>query len=357
MISMIQILKLATEKKASDIHITMNSPPVLRINGRICKINVPVLGQEETKQLCYSLISDEQKAQLESEKNLDFSFYAKGLCRVRGSLFFQKASVGGTFRLLNSVPPSFEDLNLPPVLHDITEFPHGLILVTGPTGSGKSTTLSACIQKINDGRHSHILTLEDPIEMIYRHSQSIVTQREVGTDCHSFADGLRSAMRSDPDICLLGEIRDRETVELTLKLAETGHLVFSTLHTNTAAKSIDRILSMFDQKNRTMVQSQLSTVLQAVVSQRLVLSQDGTKRLLAIEVLLANPAIRNLIRENKIYQIDSVMQTNISEGMITLNHSLVKLVKEGDISRQEALKVTSAKNELLRMLSGKRLAS
>ena len=354
MVSMVQILKLAKEKAASDIHITAFSPPCLRINGRICKINVPPLQPEDAKRLCYSVVSDEQKAKLEAAKNLDFSFYMRGLCRVRGALFFQKAAVSGAFRLLNSSPPSFESLDLPPTMDDISSYPHGLVLVTGPTGSGKSTTLSACIQKINSDRSSHIITLEDPIEIVYQHDQSIITQREVGSDCHSFADGLKSAMRSDPDVCMIGEIRDRETVELTLKLAETGHLVFSSLHTNTASKSIDRILSMFDQQNRVMIQNQLSTVLQAVVSQRLAVSKDGSRRHLVIEILLANPAVRNLIRENKIYQIDSVMQTNLSEGMITLNHSLVRLVKEGAIERAEALKLTAAKDELMRSLSGGR---
>ena len=356
MISMVQILKLAKDKQASDIHITVSSPPVLRVNGQICKVNVDPLDQEKTKKLCYSLISDEQKAKFEATKNLDFSFYARGLCRVRGSLFFQKACVSGTFRLLNSNPPEFADLDLPPVLQEVSNYPHGLVLVTGPTGSGKSTTLSACINKVNRTRRAHILTLEDPIEMIYAHSNSIVNQREIGTDCNSFADGLKSAMRSDPDVILVGEIRDQETVELTLKLAETGHLVFSTLHTNTAAKSIDRILGMFDQANRSMIQTQLSTVLQAVVAQRLVLARDGQGRKAVVEVMLANPAIRNLIRENKIFQITSVMQTNISEGMLTFNHSLAKLVNKGEISREQAFKVTNEKQELKRLLLRKRAA-
>ena len=356
MISMIQILKLAKEKGASDIHITSNSPPVLRVNGQIHKVNVPPLKPEETKQLCYSLISNEQKAYFESKKNLDFSFYAKGLCRVRGSIYFQKTAVVGAFRMLSSFPPQLENLGLPPVLNEISSYPHGLVLVTGPTGAGKSTTLAACIDKINNSRCSHILTLEDPIEFIYQHNKSIVNQREIGTDCLSFADGLRSAMRSDPDICLVGEIRDRETVELTLQLAETGHLVFSTLHTNTAAKSVDRILGMFDQDNRTLIQNQLSTVIQAVISQRLVLTQDRQGRRVVVEVMLANPAIRNLIRENKIFQIHSVIQTNVSEGMTTLNNSLVQLLKKGEISRQEAFRATSEKEELYRLLKGKKAA-
>ena len=357
MISILQILKLAKDKQASDIHLTADSPPVLRVNGEIYKVNVPPLKQEETKQLCYSLISDEQKARFESKKNLDFSFYARGLCRVRGSLFFQKASVGGAFRLLNASPPELSDLDLPPVVSEISNYPYGLVLVTGPTGSGKSTTLAACIEKLNKERSSHILTLEDPIEIIYNHGQSIVNQREIGTDCFSFADGLRSAMRSDPDICLVGEIRDRETVELVLKLAETGHLVFSTLHTNTAAKSVDRILGMFDQNNRGLIQNQLSTVLQAVISQRLIRTQDGSKRKAAVEVMLANPAIRNLIRENKIFQIYSVMQTHISEGMQTLNQALLQLLKKGEISRQEAFQVTAEREELYNLLRGGKRAA
>ena len=355
MISLLEVLKLAHTHNASDVHITEGSPPVLRINGQISKLDVKPLTSEQTKVMCYSLISDEQKAKFEENRNLDFSFFVKNLARFRGSLFFQKATVCGTFRLLQMAPPQILNLNLPPSVENITKYPFGLVLVTGPTGSGKSTTLSAAINAINENRRGHILTLEDPIEILHTHKNCIINQREIGVDCHSFSDGMRNALRSDPDICFVGEMRDPETIELSLRLAETGHLVFSTLHTNTAAKTIDRIISSFPPGDRQMILNQLSTVLQAVISQRLIKSKEGGRRVVA-EIMFSNPAIRNLIREGKIFQIYSVLQTSRAEGMTTINNSLLELIQKGIIDTKEAFNVTSEKEELYQLLKQKRIA-
>jgi len=355
-ISLLEILKLAKNKDASDIHITVGAPPLLRINGALCRLQTDSLTSEETKTMCYSLISDEQKATFENKKHLDFSFFVKNISRFRGTLFFQKGSVAGTFRRLQLVPPEAKDLGLPASVENVIHYPNGLVLVTGPTGSGKSTTLSAVIDAINQTRRSHILTLEDPVEIIHPHKNCVVSQREIGLDCHSFADGMKNALRVDPDVCLVGEMRDMETIELALRLAETGHLVFSTLHTNSAAKTIDRILSSFPADKRETLCNQLSTVLQAIISQRLVKNKsDG--RVVVTEILFANPAIRNLIREDKVFQIYSVIQTSQQEGMQTMNQSLVKLIKTNTIDSKEAFRITNEKEELFQLLKRHRLAS
>ncbi|MCY4321024.1 MAG: type IV pilus twitching motility protein PilT [Bdellovibrionaceae bacterium] len=356
MVSLLDVLKAAHDKKASDVHITVGNPPVLRIDGQLFKLDVEALDSEQTKSMCYSLISDEQKAKFEAEKNLDFSFFIKGLTRFRGTLFHQKATVAGTFRVLYSTPPAIKNLNLPASIENTIHYPFGLVLITGPTGSGKSTTLSAILDAINESRRGHILTLEDPIEIVHTHKKCIVNQREVGVDCKSFADGMKNALRIDPDICFIGEMRDSETVELALKLAETGHLVFSTLHTNSAAKTIDRVLSSFPSNERTVICNQLSTVLQAVISQRLLKTKVGGRRV-ATEIMFANSAIRNLIREGKIFQLYSVIQTNFNDGMCTMNSSLLSLIQEGVIESKEAFFVSSEKEELYQLLKKKKLAS
>ena len=356
MVSLMEVLKLACNKKASDVHITMGSPPVLRIDGQLFKLDTEILSSQNTKEMCYSLISDEQKAEFENNKHLDFSFFIKGLTRFRGTLFYQKTAVTGVFRTLASEPPKFENLHLPASIENTIYYPFGLVLVTGPTGSGKSTTLAAIIDAINETRRGHILTLEDPIEIVHNHKKCLVNQREIGVDCISFSDGMKNALRADPDICLVGEMRDPETIELALKLAETGHLVFSTLHTNTAAKTVDRVVSSFPASERDTICNQLSTVLQAVVSQRLLKTKGGGRKV-ATEVLFANPAVRNLIRENKIFQIYSVIQTNFNEGMMTMNHSLIKLIEEGAIESKEAFNASSEREELYQLLKKKKLAS
>ena len=356
MISVLDVLKLACDKKASDVHITVGSPPVIRLDGELFKLDTEVLSSEDTKSMCYSLISDEQKAKFENERHLDFSFYVKGLNRFRGALFYQKTSVSGTFRLLVNKPPDIKELSLPPSIENTIYYPFGLVLVTGPTGSGKSTTLAAIIDAINETRRGHILTLEDPIEIVHTHKKCLVNQREIGVDCLSFADGMKNALRADPDICLVGEMRDIETIELALRLAETGHLVFSTLHTNSAGKTINRIVSAFPSSERDVICNQLSDVLQAVISQRLLRTKTGGRRV-ATEILFTNPAIRNLIRENKLFQIYSVIQTNFNEGMSTMNHSLLKLIEEGVIDAQSAFNISDEKEELYQLLKKKKLAS
>ena len=355
MISMLEVLKLAYEKKASDVHITTASPPVFRMDGNLFKLDIPALDSEQTKTMCYSLISDEQKARFETEKSLDFSFSIKNLSRFRGSLFFQRAAVVGTFRILQVSPPEVGSLGLPPAVSNVIDYPNGLVLVTGPTGSGKSTTLAAIINVLNETRRGHILTLEDPIEIVHSHKKCIVNQREIGLDCHSFAEGMKSALRVDPDICLVGEMRDQQTIEMSLKLAETGHLVFSSLHTNSAAKTIDRIVTAFPTSDREVICSQLSTTLQAVISQRLVPSKQGGRAVVA-EILFSNSAIRNLIREGKIFQIYSILQTSYSEGMSTMNNSLLKLIKKDVVDPKEAFKVSSEKEELYQILKKRKIA-
>ena len=355
MISLLEILKLAHNKKASDIHITVGSPPALRIDGQLLKLDTDPLNSEQTKAMCYSVISDEQKARFENVKSLDFSFFVKNLSRFRGTLFLQKTSVAGTFRLLQTSPPKVANLGLPASVENVIQYPNGLVLVAGPTGSGKSTTLAAIIDAINESRRGHILTLEDPIEIVHPHKNCIVNQREIGTDCHSFADGMKDALRLDPDICLVGEMRDMETIEMSLKLAETGHLVFSTLHTNSAAKTIDRIVGSFSTADRNMVCNQLSTVLQAVISQRLIKSKTSGRKVVA-EIMFSNSAIRNLIREGKIFQIYNVIQTNYNEGMSTMNNSLLKLIQSGEIEAKDAFKISSEKEELYQLLKKQRIA-
>ena len=356
MVSLLEVLKLACNKNASDIHVTVGSPPLIRIDGQLFKLDTASLSSEDTKNMCYSLISDEQKAKFETDKHLDFSFFVKGLTRFRGTLFYQKTSISGTFRILHSEPPKVENLNLPHSIQNAIHYPFGLVLVTGPTGSGKSTTLAAIIDAINETRRGHILTLEDPVEIIHSHKKCIVSQREIGVDCHTFSDGMKNALRADPDICLVGEMRDPETIELALKLAETGHLVFSTLHTNSAGKTVDRIISSFSASERDVICNQLSTVLQAVVSQRLLKTKQGGRRV-ATEVLFSNSAVRNLIRENKIFQLYSIIQTNFNEGMCTMNSSLIQLLEEGVIDSKSAFAVSSEKEELYQLLKKKKMAS
>ena len=355
MVSLLDVLQLAKNKDASDIHITVGAPPLLRINGALLRLETDHLTSEDTKTMCYSLISDEQKAMFENNKHLDFSFFVKNVSRFRGTLFFQKGSVAGTFRKLQLSPPEARDLGLPPSVENTIHYPNGLVLITGPTGSGKSTTLAAIIDAINQTRRSHILTLEDPVEIVHNHKNCVVSQREIGLDCRSFSDGMKNALRVDPDICLIGEMRDPETIELALKLAETGHLVFSTLHTNSTSKTIDRIVSSFPANKKDVVCNQLSTVLQAVISQRLIKNKSNG-RTVVTEILFANPAIRNLIRENKFYQIYSVLQTCRQEGMQTMNQDLVRLIRDGSINTKEAFTITNEKDELYQLLKRYRIA-
>ena len=348
---MVQILKTAIRENASDIHITPGVPPVLRVRGEVVPLKVESLTEQRSKELCYSIITSEQKRQFEIEKDIDFSFSVEDKARFRGHLYFQKNSVAGCFRQIPMIIPDINDIGLPAILFELSKKPYGLVLVTGPTGSGKTTTLASMINEINKKRKGHILTIEDPIEFIYKHDKCIVNQREVGFDAPDFHKSVKAMLRLDPDVCLLGELRDKETVETALHVAETGHLTFGTLHTNNTVQSIDRLTGVFEGDERAAVQAQLSQVLQGVVSQRLIPTIDGSARVPAVEVLLFPPAIRNLIKEGKQNQMYSIMQTQKSLGMITLNQSLVELIEKGLISEDIALNTSYNPDELVHLMS------
>lgn len=353
---MVQLLKTSISLEASDLHILSDSPPVLRIHGNISKIEHAALTPEQTRELCYSVITDQQKEEFEQKKTLDFSFALGKSKRFRGHLFFQKGTVAGVFRLIPTEIPALSSLGLPDVVQTLSQFPYGIVLVTGPTGSGKSTTLAALIQELNLSRRGNIVTIEDPIEYVYSHKKCVVSQKELGYDILSFSDGLRAALREDPDICLVGEMRDKETISSALHTAETGHLVFSTLHTNTAFDSVERMIGVFDGYEREMIRNQLSNVLRAVVCQRLLPGLDG-KRVLCYEVMVMTHGIRNLIREGKQHQLYSQMQTQTSEGMITFNQCLTELVKDNKISVETAMNSSSVPKELESMIKRSLLKS
>src|SRR5512136_2578315 len=317
------MLKELIERGGSDLHITTNSPPQIRIDGKLIALEMPHLNPVETKQLCYSVLTDTQKHRFEEENELDLSFGVKGLSRFRGNIFIQRGAVAGVFRTIPFKILTFEELGLPPVVKDLAAKPRGLILVTGPTGSGKSTTLASIIDRINTDRHEHIVTIEDPIEYLHPHKGCLVNQREVGADTKGFKNALKYILRQDPDVVLIGELRDLETIEAALIVAETGHLCFATLHTNSCVQTVNRIIDVFPPYQQTQVRTQLSFVLEGVLSQTLIPRLGGVGRCLALEIMIPNPAIRNLIREDKIHQIYSSMQTGqLKFGMQTFNQSL-----------------------------------
>lgn len=350
MISLLQLLKFAAEQGASDVHISAASPPCLRVEGKIIRLKSSELTPEQSRTLCYSVLNDAQKSKLEETKNLDFSFDVKNIARFRGNYFFQKNSLSGVFRRIPGEIPTVGSLGLPAAVPKLTQLPNGLILVTGPTGCGKTTTIAALIDKINRERHGHIVTLEDPIEFLHDHQACIVNQREIGVDCDTYDDGLKYVMRQDPDYCLIGEMRDLEAIETALKLAETGHLVFATLHTNSAVQTINRIVSVFPADQQQRIQALLSFTLQAVVSQRLIPGTKG-RRMLAAEFLLLNTAVRNLIREGKLHQIESMMEVGQSKsGMITMNQALCTLFVDKKISEKEAFLASPDPDQLLSLL-------
>jgi twitching motility protein PilT len=347
------LLRLMVNSGGSDLHITTNSPPRIRIHGELkpCE-DLPALGPADTKQLCYSILTDSQKHRFEENLELDFSFGIKNLARFRGNLFHQRGAVAGVFRVIPFEIKTFEQLGLPPVLRTLCEKPRGLILVTGPTGSGKSTTLATMLDLINSTRHEHMITIEDPIEFIHPHKKCLVNQREVNSDTHSFASSLRAALREDPDIVLIGEMRDLETIESALRIAETGHLTFGTLHTNSAASTINRIIDVFPAHQQAQIRAQLSMVLEGVLCQSLLPRKDGKGRVMAMEILIPNSAIRNLIREDKIHQIYSAMQTGQERyGMQTFNQSLCSLYQRGLIDLETALGRSSNREELQDMVN------
>jgi twitching motility protein PilT len=347
-ISLSELLHKLTELGGSDLHITTGTAPLVRVHGEIHPLDgYRHLSSSETKQLAYSVLTDAQKHRFEENLELDFSFGVKGLSRFRANIFNQRGAVGAVFRAIPYEIKSFDDLGLAPVVKDLCAKPRGLVLVTGPTGSGKSTTLAAMIDKVNKERHEHILTIEDPIEFLHNHKNCIVNQREVNADTKGFAEALRTALRQDPDVVLVGEMRDLETIESALRIAETGHLTFATLHTNSAVSTINRIIDVFPSMQQAQVRAQLSLTLEGILCQTLLPRADGRGRALAMEILIPNAAIRNLIREDKVHQIYSMMQTGQDvHGMQTFNQSLATLFHKRLITRELAMQRSSNANEL-----------
>jgi len=348
-----ELLKRMVETGGSDLHLTTNSPPRIRVHGELKPVDdLPPLGPADTKQLAYSILTDAQKHRFEESLELDFSFGIKGLARFRGNLFNQRGATAAVFRVIPFEIKTFEQLQLPVILRRLCEKPRGLILVTGPTGSGKSTTLATMLNLINETRYEHMLTVEDPIEFIHPHKRCLVNQREVNADTHSFAAALRAALREDPDVVLIGEMRDLETIESALRIAETGHLTFGTLHTNTASSTINRIIDVFPSHQQSQIRAQLSMVLEGIMCQTLLPRADGRGRAMAMEILIPNPAIRNLIREDKIHQIYSSMQAGQEKfGMQTFNQSLFTLYQQKLVTLETIMGRSSNADELQDMIN------
>jgi twitching motility protein PilT len=347
-----ELLKMTVELEGSDLHIATETPPQVRVHGELQRLQLPQMTASETKQLVYSVLTDAQKKRFEESMELDFSFGIRGLARFRCNVFQQRGAVGAVYRLIPEKIRAFGELGLPSVLNNLADRPRGLVLITGPTGSGKSTTLAAMLDKINSERHGHILTIEDPIEYIHQHKNCLVNQREVHSDTGSFSAALRAALREDPDIVLIGEMRDLETVEAALKIAETGHLTFGTLHTNSAAQTINRIIDIFPANQQSQIRTQLSLVLEGIVCQALLPRADGKGRVCSLEIMVPTPAIRNLIRDDKIHQIYGSMQAGQEKlGMQTANQSLASLYMKRSITLETAMTASSNKDELQDMIN------
>lgn len=336
MFNLMDVLLKASELEASDLHLTVNRPPTLRVKGELVPCGEEILRPEDTERICYSLLTDNKKAVFKEKGEVDFTWSLPQTNRYRVNVYKQRGSCAAAMRMINTRIPTVEDLNLPAILNAMALKPRGLFLVTGPTGSGKSTTLAAMVGHINSNRQCHILTIEDPIEYMHTHNQCMINQREVGSDTMTFANALRSALREDPDVILVGEMRDLETISTALSAAETGHYVLSTLHTNTAAFTIDRIIDTFPPHQQQQIRTQLSTTLQGIVCQQLLKTADGKRIVPAMEVLIMNDAIRNLIREGKNHQIDTVLQTNIKNGMMPMDYSLAQLVRSKTVAYPDA---------------------
>jgi twitching motility protein PilT len=348
-----EFLKIMIEKGASDLHVAVNSPPLVRVDGDLSPLPYPPLTPTDTKNLTYSLLTEAQKHRFEEDLELDFSFAVRGLARFRGNLFLQKGSVGGAFRAVPYKIQNFQELGLPPIVNELCKQPRGLVLVTGPTGSGKTTTLASMVDKVNLERREHVVTVEDPIEFVHDSKRCLVNQREVFADTKGFNHALRHVLRQDPDIVLIGEMRDLETIETSLVVAETGHLVFSTLHTNSAVQTINRVIDVFSPYQQPQVRAQLSVVLEGVVSQQLIPRMDGKGRVLACEVMIPNAAIRNLIREQKVHQVYSQMQVGQAKhGMQTMSQSLLDLYQRRLITFENAMGYATEPDELHTMLTG-----
>jgi twitching motility protein PilT len=349
--SLPELLKTTFEMGGSDLHLATGSPPQVRVNGHLQRLDEPMLAPDVVKALAYSVLTDAQKKKFEETWELDLAFGLRGVGRFRANIFNQRGSVGAVFRLISERIKSLEELGLPPVLSTLADRPRGLVLVTGPTGSGKSTTLAAMIDRINQLKPAHILTIEDPIEYLHPHKTSLVNQRELYADTRSFSLALKAALREDPDVVLVGEMRDLETMEAAMKLAETGHLTLATLHTNSAAQTVTRIIDAFPSHQQSQIRTQLSLVLEGIVCQALLPKAGGDGRVAALEILVANPAIRNLIRDDKIHQIYGTMQSGQEKfGMQTMNQSLQRLVEKKLITRDAALNTSSNRDELIAML-------
>jgi twitching motility protein PilT len=348
-----QLLKEMVAQGGSDLHVTTNSPPQIRVHGHLKPMeSISPMTPAETKQLCYSILTDNQKHRLEEDLEIDLSFGIKGLARFRANIFHQRGAIAGVFRQIPFEIKGFKELNLPTIIEKLCEKPRGLILVTGPTGSGKSTTLAAMLDKINRERAEHMITIEDPVEFLHSHKKCLVNQREVHADTHGFSHALRSALRQDPDVVLIGEMRDLETIESALRIAETGHLTFATLHTNSAAQSINRIIDVFPAHQQGQIRAQLSMVLEGIICQALLPKPDGRGRAMAMEILIPSSAIRNLIREDKVHQIYGMMQTGQSKyGMQTFNQSLASLYFKRQISLETALTRSSLPDELQEIIA------
>jgi twitching motility protein PilT len=345
------LLERMVELGASDLHITVASPPAYRIRGHIARAEgFEPFTDEDTRTLLYRILSSEQQKHFELNRQLDFAYSMPGIARFRVNVYFQREAVGAAFRLIPTEIKTLEELNLPPVLHGLAEYPRGLVLVTGPTGSGKSTTLAAVIDEINRNRSEHILTVEDPIEFVHRHKRCIVNQREIGPDATSFGEALKAALRQDPDIILVGEMRDLETISTALTAAETGHLVFGTLHTQSAPSTIDRIIDVFPPSQQEQVRIMIANSLQAVVTQTLLPTADGAGRIAALEILLPDDAVRNLVRQAKTEQVYSVMQTNTARGMQTMEQALADLALRRVVNVEDAISRSSRPDQLVGIL-------
>jgi twitching motility protein PilT len=338
-------------RRASDLHITAGAHPVIRVRGRLVPLeDYPVLSQTTTREVIYSILTNDQRQRLETDWQLDFAYAVPNTARFRVNAYYQRQAIGAAFRLIPQELPNIDDLGLPAVLHEFARKPRGMVLVTGPTGSGKSTSLAGIIDEINQTREEHILTIEDPIEFLHPHKKCIVNQRELGSDAHSFAAGLKAALRQDPDVILVGEMRDLETIHTALTAAETGHLVFATLHTQDTPQTIDRIIDVFPAEQQQQIRVQLSVALQGIVTQQLLPTADGSGRVAACEVLVPTPAVRNLIREGKTHQIYSAIQTGAQVGMQTMDTALAQLVRSGAISPKLAEQRSTTPEELRRLL-------
>jgi len=347
-----ELLKTTVDLEASDLHLSIGSPPQVRVHGDLQRLPLPELTPNETKSLAYSVLTDTQKKRFEETQELDFSFGIRGLARFRCNLFHQRGAVGAVYRQIPERIRTFQELGLPAVIATMADRPRGLVLVTGPTGSGKSTTLASMIDKINVGRKAHILTVEDPIEYLHSHKGCLINQREVHSDTQNFSNALRAALREDPDVVLIGEMRDLETVEAALRIAETGHLTFATLHTNSASSTINRIIDVFPSHQQAQIRTQLSLVLEGIVCQLLLPRTGKNGRVAAVEILVPTDGIRNLIREDKIHQVYSAMQAGQERlGMQTMNQSLATLYFQRQITLETALGVSSKREELQEMIS------